>query len=72
MRITFHVDGGFAVFPGLSRPVSFELDELPEDQAGADISQMLASIEQNRMNMLKPTPAQAKLAYLMLSLPQVN
>lgn len=42
------------------------------DPAGDDIGQMLASIEQNRMNMLKPTPAQAKLAYLMLSMPQVN
>lgn len=42
------------------------------DPAGNDIGQMLASIEQNRINMLKPTPAQAKLAYLMLSLPQVN
>jgi hypothetical protein len=42
------------------------------DPAGNDIGQMLASIEQSRINMLKPTPAQAKLAYLMLSLPQVN
>ena len=42
------------------------------DPAGTDIGQMLASIEQNRLNMLKPTPAQARLAYLMLSLPQVN
>jgi hypothetical protein len=40
------------------------------DQAGGmDVSQMLASIEQNRINMLKPTPAQARLAYLMLSMP---
>jgi hypothetical protein len=43
-----------------------------DDPAGQDISQMLGQIEQNRLNMLKPTPAQAKLAYLMLSLPQVN
>jgi len=43
-----------------------------DDPAGNDIGQMLASIEQSRINMLKPTPAQAKLAYLMLSLPQVN
>lgn len=46
--------------------------DTPQDQAGTDIGQMLASMEQSRMNMLKPTPAQAKLAYLMLSLPQVN
>lgn len=43
-----------------------------DDPAGQDISQMLGQIEQNRLNMLKPTPAQARLAYLMLSLPQVN
>ena len=42
------------------------------DPAGDGISQMLASMEQNRMNMLKPTPAQARLAYLMLSLPNAN
>jgi len=43
-----------------------------DDPAGADIGRMLATIEQNRLNMLKPTPAQARLAYLMLSMPQVN
>lgn len=35
MRITFSIDGGFAVFPGLSRPLSFEVDDLPAAQAGA-------------------------------------
>ena len=35
MRITFSVDGGFAVFPGLSRPVSFEVDGLPTAEADA-------------------------------------
>jgi len=43
-----------------------------DDPAGQDISQMLSQIEQNRLNMLKPTPAQARLAYLMLSLPNAN
>ena len=42
------------------------------DPGGMDISQMLASIEQSRVNMLKPTPAQAKLAYLMLSMPTAS
>jgi hypothetical protein len=37
--------------------------------AETDIGQMLASMQQGRINVLKPTPAQAKLAYLMLSLP---
>ena len=36
---------------------------------GADIGSMLAQIEQGRINVFKPTPAQAKLAYLMLSMP---
>ena len=35
MRITFSVDGGFAVFPGLSRPVSFDVDDLPTEAAAA-------------------------------------
>jgi hypothetical protein len=35
----------------------------------SDISQTLAALEQGRMNVLRPTPAQAKLAYLMLSMP---
>ena len=42
------------------------------DQSATDIGQMLANLEQNRINVLKPTPAQAKLAYLMLSLPSVG
>ncbi len=35
MRITFSIDGGFAVFPGLARPVSFDVDALPADAAAA-------------------------------------
>lgn len=34
---------------------------------GTDVSDALAALEQNRINLLKPTPAQAKIAYLMLS-----
>jgi hypothetical protein len=42
----------------------------PENQeAPAATEDMLAQIEQSRVNLLKPTPAQAKLAYLMLSMP---
>jgi len=40
-----------------------------DDGSGVDIGQMLATMEQGRMNVLKPTPAQARLAYLMLSMP---
>ena len=53
-------------------PSAADASDSSTDPAGNDISQMLAQIEQNRINMLKPTPAQARLAYLMLSLPQVN
>ena len=42
------------------------------DASGTDISQMLATMEQNRVNVLRPSPAQAKLAYLMLSMPTVS
>jgi len=53
-------------------PSTTDASDTSGDPAGNDISQMLAQIEQNRVNMLKPTPAQARLAYLMLSMPQVN
>lgn len=45
-------------------------DSVATDPSDApDISQTLAALEQGRMNVLRPTPAQAKLAYLMLSMP---
>lgn len=37
--------------------------------ASGDVAQTLAALEQGRMNVLRPTPAQARLAYLMLSMP---
>ncbi len=40
-----------------------------DPSAAGDVAQTLAALEQGRMNVLKPTPAQAKLAYLMLSMP---
>ncbi|PZU11958.1 MAG: hypothetical protein DI605_00685 [Sphingomonas sp.] len=39
--------------------------------ASGDVAQTLAALEQSRMNVLRPTPAQARLAYLMLSMPSV-
>ncbi|MDO6416542.1 transglycosylase SLT domain-containing protein [Sphingomonas sp. BIUV-7] len=39
--------------------------------ATGEVSQTLAALEQGRMNVLRPTPAQARLAYLMLSMPTV-
>ncbi len=35
MHITFKMDGGLAYFPGLNRPVTFDVDRLPQDQADA-------------------------------------
>lgn len=31
MRIEFKMEGGIAYFPGLSKPVSFDADQLPEN-----------------------------------------
>jgi hypothetical protein len=33
MKIRFRVDGGFAVFPGLARPVTIDVDSLPAADA---------------------------------------
>ena len=33
MRVTFQTEGGIAHFPGLSRPVTIETDQLPEQEA---------------------------------------
>ena len=33
VRITFAVDGGFAVFPGLARPVTIDVDGSPDADA---------------------------------------
>ena len=47
------------------------LDTTPgqSDDAGAtdDVSAMMAALQRGRLDMLRPTPAQARLAYLMLS-----
>ena len=34
MRLQLRVEGGFAAIPGLRRPISVDLDELPEGEAG--------------------------------------
>ena len=34
MRVELQVDGGVAYFPGLSRPVVVNSDDLPKEQAG--------------------------------------
>ena len=44
----------------------------PVQAEPTDIGTMLSTMEQSRMNVLRPTPAQAKLAYLMLSMPTVS
>jgi hypothetical protein len=42
---------------------------VPGQDDTPDVSAMMAALEQGHMNVLKPNPAQARLAYLMLSLP---
>ena len=43
MRITFKTEGGLAYFPGLSRPVVFDLDQLSADQSDLLRQQIHAS-----------------------------
>ena len=33
MRVRFKTEGGFAYFPGLSKPVTIDTDELPAEEA---------------------------------------
>ncbi len=40
MRVIFQSEGGIAHFPGLSRPVTMESDQLPEQQA-AELRQLV-------------------------------
>jgi hypothetical protein len=40
MRVTFQTEGGIAHFPGLSRPVTIETDQLPEEEA-AELDRLL-------------------------------
>lgn len=44
MKIVFRVDGGFAVFPGLARPVTIDVDSLP----AADAAQLRAAVDRSR------------------------
>ena len=43
----------------------------PDASAGDDVAAQLASLAQSRVDVLRPTPAQARFAYLMLSMPMV-
>jgi hypothetical protein len=40
MRIQFKTEGGFAYIPGLNKPVTIDLDELPEQEAD-ELQQLL-------------------------------
>ena len=42
-------------------------DGTPDDGQDKDVAAMMAALGRGRVDMLRPTPAQAKLAYLMLS-----
>jgi hypothetical protein len=43
MRIIFQSEGGIAHFPGLSKPVTIDTDQLPE-QAAAELRQLIESV----------------------------
>ena len=53
MLIHFRVDGGFATFPGLSRPFCVDVDALPGDEAMA----LRASVSQSRFFDRPEAPA---------------
>ena len=52
MRVIFQTEGGIAHFPGLSRPVTIETEELPEEEA-AELNRLLEAAR------LLDRPAQA-------------
>jgi hypothetical protein len=44
VRIEFKVEGGIAYFPGLSKPVSIDTDQLPED-ARAELENLIKEMQ---------------------------
>jgi hypothetical protein len=42
MRVTFQTEGGIAHFPGLSRPVTIETDQMPEREA-AELRELMGA-----------------------------
>ena len=42
MRVTFQTEGGIAHFPGLSRPVTIETDQMPEQEA-AELRELMGA-----------------------------
>jgi hypothetical protein len=42
MRVTFQTEGGIAHFPGLSRPVTLETDQMPEQEA-AELRELMGA-----------------------------
>lgn len=55
--------------PALGQVQLAYADLEPSQSGGSDIAALLQTADKARFDVLKPTPAQAKLAYLMLSMP---
>jgi hypothetical protein len=62
MRITLQTEGGIAHFPGLSRPITIETDELPEQEA-AELRKLVdaARLSDRPAQAGKPAPGAADL-----------
>jgi hypothetical protein len=60
MRITLQTEGGIAHFPGLSRPVTIETDQLPEQEA-AELRKLVdaARLSDRPAQAGKPAPGAA-------------
>lgn len=60
MRIQFKTEGGFAYIPGLNKPVTIDLDDLPEQEA-AELQQLLQTAHffelPQRLGRLSPKAA---------------
>jgi hypothetical protein len=60
MRVIFQTEGGLARFPGLSRPVTIETDQLPEREA-AELRELMdaARLLDRPAHVGKPAPGAA-------------
>jgi hypothetical protein len=62
MRLTFHTDGGFAVFPGLQQPFGVNTAELATEDA-AQIERLVANATASRHSRSPATGGADQIAY---------
>lgn len=71
MRIQFKTEGGIAYFPGLSKPVTFDLDELPKEQA-RELKRRLDAADFAKLPATVGTPARGAADYRQYTLTVEN